>query len=200
MKQNGTRQGWEATKQAIRGTVSWLKQIRVFRKGFINFRNIYSIKPAFPLESSHGFFSLPLIPHATDIPKCLNCVYSITPNMLPFIMFILLGKFTIHTPKTPAELFRNPSVLSRRVFAFWKHSSKMYMNHHRKQAKRNSLKRHFCKMWKIYSVVLWTWNCWLSASHKQCSLVESSREVCLDKKSRHLAASPFKTNFASFLQ
>lgn len=41
--------------------------------------------------------SLPLIPHATDMPVCLNCTYSMSLYMHPFIMFMLMGKFTIHT-------------------------------------------------------------------------------------------------------
>lgn len=181
----------------MRGDKTGKQGYSLLGEGFSE-RVIYSIKLAFPLESPHWFFSLSLIPHATDIPMFKLCVFCKSWHSSLHYVFAH-GK--IHSPRCniAAKLFRNPSVLGRMVFAFWKHSSKMYMDDHRKQAQLNSLKRHFWMMWRIYWAILWKLNCWFSASHKKCMLVELFWEVCLDKKSCHVAASPFKTNLASIL-
>lgn len=82
-------EGWQNRQSGVQSP-GWS------RSGFSE-RVIHSIKPACPLENPHWFFSLPLVPHATDIPVCLNCVCSVSPNMHPFITFILMGKFAIYT-------------------------------------------------------------------------------------------------------
>lgn len=149
----------------MRGDKTGKQGYSLLGEGFSE-RVIYSIKLAFPLESPHWFFSLSLIPHATDIPMFKLCVFCKSWHSSLHYVFAH-GK--IHYPRCniAAKLFRNPSVLGRMVFAFWKHSSKMYMDDHRKQAQLNSLKRHFWMMWRIYWAILWKLNCWFSASHKK---------------------------------
>lgn len=74
-------QGYSLTGEASQG----------FQKCYLFYRvSISSGKPTLIL-------SFPLLPHATDMPVFLNCAYSVSPYMHPFIMFMLMGKFTIHT-------------------------------------------------------------------------------------------------------
>lgn len=124
---------------------------------------------------------------------CLNCLYSKSPWMQPPHYVDSHGKIYNNITDEP---LRNTSLLNSRVFVFEEHSLNKQtnknncVNDHRKQNETvlrvNTPGIFICRnCW----AVLWKWSGWFSEYHKICRLVESFRQLCLDKKSWHLAAS-----------
>lgn len=159
-----------------------------FQKGFL----FYKASMSSGKQSLISF--LPFHPSCHRCPCVFKlCIFS---KSLHASLLYVDSHGKIHYPhyNVTAELFRNASALNSRVFAFWEQ-----LYEWSQEAKRNRSQEHSWNMCRICWAVLWKWNGWFSESDKIYRLVDSFRQVCLDKKSWHLAASPCKTNFACLL-